>query len=341
MESMTKNKVVFALKCGALIFPFVVLLLVYLYTDPFMVLRHYKIYDKSYMYPNEHYVEWQTYMSNRDSLHFDSFIMGNSCTMGIQCAAWEKYLDKGDRAFRMFGNGETLSAVYAKLQALERHHADIRHVMLVLDRNLLSDGMDGNGVYRLLPPGITGQNRFAFQVVFLQSFFTPKYLFPYCEYGLTHHFRKSMRAVINPYGEIRNPVNCDAWNPRERAIRREGMRYWLDHPQDFPPRLNIGQEEKQVVYLKQRVILQSIVHLCARHHADVKVIVSPQYQETMLNRNDLRALQQIFGAQNVYDFSGKNIYSADIHNFYDKVHFRPELGSKLLAHIYEFRKAAR
>lgn len=52
-------------------------------------LRHYNRYDNSPVMLNEGYIGWQMYMNNRDSIAFDSFIMGNSCTMAYQCHEWE------------------------------------------------------------------------------------------------------------------------------------------------------------------------------------------------------------------------------------------------------------
>lgn len=71
----------FTMKLSILLTPFIALLVVYFLNDPFMVLRHYNRYDNSPVMLNEGYIGWQMYMNNRDSIAFDSFIMGNSCTM--------------------------------------------------------------------------------------------------------------------------------------------------------------------------------------------------------------------------------------------------------------------
>lgn len=79
----------FTMKLSILLTPFIALLVVYFLNDPFMVLRHYNRYDNSPVMLNEGYISWQMYMNNRDSIAFDSFIMGNSCTMAYQCHEWE------------------------------------------------------------------------------------------------------------------------------------------------------------------------------------------------------------------------------------------------------------
>ena len=126
----------FTMKLSILLTPFIALLVVYFLNDPFMVLRHYNRYDNSPVMLNEGYIGWQMYMNNRDSIAFDSFIMGNSCTMAYQCHEWEKYLD-GGRAVRLFGNAESIAAISKKLQALERNGAEIKNLLLILDKESL------------------------------------------------------------------------------------------------------------------------------------------------------------------------------------------------------------
>ena len=117
--------------------PFWALIALYVYDDPFMVLRKYDLYDSDVML-NEHHVGWQIYKNHNDSVHFNSFILGNSCTMAFRCKEWEKYLDSGDRAVRLFGNSESIKAISLKLRALEHEGAEIKNALIILDRASLS-----------------------------------------------------------------------------------------------------------------------------------------------------------------------------------------------------------
>ena len=40
------------------------------------------------------------------------------------------------------------------------------------------------------------------------------------------------------------------------------------------------------------------------------------------------------GKENVFDFSGINEYTNDIHNYYERGHYRPILGARLLQKVY-------
>lgn len=100
---MKKTFALFLLKCVLLILPFLALLGLYFYDDPFEVLNEYKTYYKSPVAVNEGYVGWQHYRMQRDSLKYNSFLLGNSCTMAFQIKDWERYIP-GGRAIRLYGS---------------------------------------------------------------------------------------------------------------------------------------------------------------------------------------------------------------------------------------------
>ena len=329
----------FAMKLFILLIPFIALLAVYFLNDPFMVLKRYERYDKSPVLLNEGYAGWQMYMNNRDSITFDSFIMGNSCTMAYQCHEWEKYLD-GGRAVRLFGNDESLAAICRKLQALDENGAEIKNLLLILDKESLSKDQIQNSYNYVLPPAVSGMSNFSFQEKFCQAFFFPGFLFPYLDYKMFHQYRPYMKGVINPYDAIKDPVTNDAINPREKMIRDEGEQYWETHKKEFQKTSDSNyrngkyREDAQVLWKAQTALLQKIECICQLHKTSVKVIISPNYNQININPADIEILKNIFKEKNVFDFSGVNEYTNDIHNYYEKGHYRPILGAQLLQKVY-------
>ena len=114
----------FIIKCVLFLVPFFVLAGIYFYDDPFKVLREYKKYDNDPIFLNEDYIGWKTYKNFRDSLHFDSFILGNSCTMAFLTSDWEKYLN-GSKAIRLYGTAERLAAIHRKVMTLDKEEEHI------------------------------------------------------------------------------------------------------------------------------------------------------------------------------------------------------------------------
>ncbi|MFR4039483.1 MAG: hypothetical protein ACLTZT_18410 [Butyricimonas faecalis] len=92
------------------------------------MVREYKKYDNDPIFLNEDYIGWKTYKNYRDSLHFDSFILGNSCTMAFLTSDWEKYLN-GGKAIRLYGTAQRLAAVHRKVMALDKEEKHIANVL--------------------------------------------------------------------------------------------------------------------------------------------------------------------------------------------------------------------
>lgn len=313
--------------------PLWVLTALYLYDDPFMVVRKHDLYDSDVIL-NEHHVGWQIYKNHNDSMHFNSFILGNSCTMAFRCAEWEKYLNPGDRAIRLFGNGESLKAISLKLHALENEGAEIKNVLIILDRTSLSRFSLLNGYGNVLPAAISGDSPFVVQMEFIQAFAMPDFLFPYLKYKITGNVEPGMKQM-NPYGRIRDSRNNDSFNPREKMIEQEGEAYWENRKKEFPERDGTVTIAEPAIFQKQRRILEEIRKVLRRHHTSVRVIISPDYNQKELHPDDRKILQSIFGKENVYDFSGINEFTEDYHNYYESGHYRPLLGNKLLERIYK------
>ena len=311
--------------------PFWLVVVLYFYDDPFMVLRRYKRYDSDIMLC-EGCVGWNIYLNNRDSIPFNSFILGNSCTMAFRCHEWEKYLD-GGRAVRLFGNAESMMAVYKKLLALEHEKADIRNVLLVIDPVSLSKTRLLSGFTNVLPPAVSGDSELSFQLSSLQAFVSPGFLMPYLRYRLSG--RKVLPGKgFNPYGQVRNPMNNDAINPRDKMILDEGEAYWESRAKEFPPRSGEPAVSGQVIYASQEKLLSDIAALFRRNQTKVKIILSPDYSQESANPADTDILRRLFGTENVFDFTGINEYTADIHEYYEQGHYRPCLSNKLMEFIY-------
>lgn len=320
------------LKAALFAAPFWALTALYLCDDPFMVLRRYSVYDSDVML-NEHHVGWQIYHNVKDSIHVNSFIFGNSCTMAFRCREWEKYLAPGDRAVRLFGNGESLKAISLKLQALDSEGAEIKNVLIVLDRTSLRRSTLMNGFGNILPPDVSRTAPLAVQMEFAQAFAMPDFLIPYLKYRITRRVEPGMKRM-NPYGRIRDSRNNDSFNPREKMIEQEGEAYWEKRKDEFPERSGKPLVDEPVIFSPQRAVLDEIREVLHKHDASVRLIISPGYDQKELHPHDRKILQSIFGKENVNDFSGINEFTQDYHNYYESGHYRPLLGNKLLKKIY-------
>lgn len=331
-------KIRFWIKVCLLLLPFSSIVAVYFIFDPFMVLHRYKRFDSSPVMLNEAYVGWQNYMVNRDSIAYNSYIMGNSWTMAFKSEEWEKYLKKGDRAVRFFDTGESLGGVCQKLQALDSAGARIDNVLVVVSKSLLKDiyPMQDNG--HLFSAEVANISQMEFQLRFLQKFLDPNFTIPYLDYLVRGKYSSYMYGVINPGPPIRESYTNNFINPREREIAQEGDRYWILHKTEFAQRTEAGKEDERTIFKGQMKLLHKIKCVCDKHGADLKFVVGPDYSQKRTNRVDSALLRDLLGDSVVYDFTGINRYTSDIHNYYELGHFRPVVGARMLEQIYRAKR---
>lgn len=341
MAQLLKNypKARFFVKLLLLILPLAPAVAIYLLNDPYMMLRSYKRFDGTQVALNEAYVGWQNIVMNKDSLHYDSFILGNSCTMAYNTREWQKHLEKGTSAVRFFDNAETLGGVEQKLESLDSLGLPIRNVLIVLDCIALKDTSPLRRNYNLYSANVAGVSNLEFQMKAMQQFLYPEPLWAYLKFSVTHRYDPSMKGYIMKAPATREPFTNNFTNPREKQIATMGERYWtVEHKAEFMPR-HPGSE-RVIVRGAHIAVLRKIKAICAKRHAQLTFIIGPDYQQCRLRPRDLALLKRELGAMNVWNFTGVNAFTRDIHNYYEPGHYRPVLGGRILDYIYAERAKA-
>lgn len=219
-SSRISPKTRFCLKLLLLILPLIPIVVVYFMFDPYRVLHPYKRFDDSPMLLNEAHVGWQNYLQNRDSIAYNSFILGNSCTMAFLTGEWEKYLDKNDHAVRFYDNGESLGGVRQKLQLLDSVGAPLKNVLIVLDKKSLDKNAPLSGNNHLFSAEAAGISQLGFQLRFLQEFLYPDRMIPYIDYLIRHKYAPYMKGVINPGDPVREPYTNNLSIPEKKRSRK-------------------------------------------------------------------------------------------------------------------------
>jgi hypothetical protein len=329
----TMGKILF--RIFILIVPFIASLIWYVSNDPFKVIRTYTDYDHAEIFENEGVMSWYKYKQNRNKAHYDSFIMGNSCTKAFRGEDWKKYI-KGT-PFRLFNNGVGLADLYDMLSALDRQkNQPIKNLFITLDKSVLKSSYPKNGFMHVMPPEVSKMSEMSFQMTFIHGFFCPGFTIPYIDYSIFHIYRNStMQDIINPIGFTRYGMMNNAFNYKEIQIKDLKEKYWQTNKWK-----SIFDKHKTAVYEKccigkaQIHLLKSMEAICHRHHTNAKIVISPSLNSGKMNDKDIAIIKKIFGNGNVFDYSGTNEISNDYHNFYDDSHYRTEVGRRILKFIY-------
>jgi len=328
-----KNLSIFTRKIFIFLIPVFLLVAWYLNSDPFKVLHTYKCYENKPIELNQGYISWQSFLSNRDSLKYDSFILGNSCTMAYPTIIWKPFLVNGI-PIRLNANNESLYGIYKKIKRLDQSGVSLKNVLLLLDHSTLRKVVKNKSHTRILHPDISGMENTEFQKEFITAFFNPNFLIPYIDFRIFNTYRKYMRGVVMEKDDHRNQLTNDIINPREFEIKKLEEGYWVKRKKEFPIREVDIDDYSQVIFNKQKKMLGEICEILKKHNTDYQIIINPEWSQKRLNRKDLSELQNIFEADRIHNFSGKNIYTDNKEFFYEKSHYRPLLGKIILQKIY-------
>ncbi len=328
-----KNLITFIKKIGIFSLPILALLIWYVNSDPFKVINTYKIYNNQPVELNQGYISWQSFLNNRDSLKYDSFLLGNSCTMAYPTTVWKSFLNNGT-PIRLNANSESLYGIWKKIKRLDESAVSLKNVLLLLDHGTLLKVINNKSHSLILHPDLSGMGQAEFQKEFVTAFFNPKFLIPYIDYTIFKKNRKYMKGIVLNKSDNRNNLTNDIINPREIEIEQQAENYWIKHKKEFPIRANKPKAYAEVVFNKQMKMLSEISDIFKKHHTNYQIIINPQWCQKKINLNDLNQLKMIFGKNRIHDFSGKNQYTQNKEYFYEKSHYRPLLGKIILEKIY-------
>ena len=311
--------------------------LLYFVFDPFKVLYAYDTYyqpDDRIML-NRDYVSTAIFLQTNPARHYDSFVFGSSRSLAFQCLDWGPLVGS-DRCFHYDAIGDTLFGILGKVRLLDRQGVDIKNVLLIVDIDTLRETTNSRGHMQIKSPLVSGESPLQFQFVFFRAFYENLFFVKYLDYRRSSILKPYMLDVLDSRTTTQVPETNDVLltSPDEELARDEEAYYKARQAIFGGRKATPTHAPQQVVWTQGRSMLEEIKGIFARHGTRYKVVSSPLYNQVKLHPNDLAALKEVFGAENVYDFSGNNSITADVHNYYELNHFRPKMARAILAEIY-------
>ena len=339
-----KNIFTFLGKLFAFVTPFVVLIVLYFYVDPFKVIKNYSSFYRSgypqYVVLNKGFVSTATFDRYNSIYHYNSFVLGNSRSIFYEVSDWVPYLNGINKCFHFDASNENIYGIYKKVKYLDFKMSQIDNVLLILDHSTLSDAKPhAEGHLFIIPPQLeNNQNFFQFHLAFIKSFLNPRLLFGLMDLNLFGEIRTYMkkaslfddRPVV--YDLISNEIRFEYF---EEMIDEDESLYYQSRKHLFYTRTGKREYSRPSIYSEQKKCLEEIKRIFNKHKTNYKIIINPLYDQIALNQNDLNYLDNLFGAQNVFDFSGINEYTNDYKNYYETSHYRPQVARRIIQAIYK------
>ena len=311
--------------------PLFILLVIYFYKDPFKVLYHYNNYylDTPHIYIHQEVVSTGTFTQNCYKNNYDSYIFGSSQSMFFKVNEWEKYINS-KKCYHFDAVSESLFGIEKKVEYVHKKGLHINNAIFLFSYytiyNYANDPAPKD-------PKITGDSKLNFQLYFLKHFFYSGYLKEYIYFlftGKTFNPTIIFNNCSFKYNAYSNEYNYD-W---EQKIMHNTDSFYQSKAEDFYKRNAIERYSPSVIGQQQEQVLYKIKKILDEDHSNYRIVVIPLYDQLKIDSSDLKSLNKVFGDKNVFDFSGKNDITNDMHNYYEHIHFREQVANIIMKKIY-------
>ncbi len=316
--------------------PFIIVLIAYLIIDPFMVLYDYDNYNRNpYIQKNRDFVSTEKFIRNSEAYIYDSFIFGGSTAYYISPRTWQKYISTENQVYSFFASAEHLTGIWSKIKYIDHHNHHLNNVLLIFDIHatfgrFVNDNPTFMKHYEVYP-----SSKLNFQYDYFIRFVNVRWLIPYLHYRLTNNYLPYMEDKIINIDYRFDPLTNEYYNTEIlNILKNDSLGYYQARTERF------GEPTGKYAPLDPQIkpeyidMLSEIKRIFMKHVTEYKILMSPASNQKAINPKDLLILHDIFGKENVFDFSGINEITEDISNFYDEYHFKKYVGDELMGIIY-------
>ncbi len=315
--------------------PITLLLILYVYFDPFKVIYSYSDYSFPYVISNRDYISTEVFMKNISKYKYDSFIFGSSRTLAYRPSEWSKYLDEKAKPFMFDASGESIYGIYTKLKYLDLADVKINNALIIIDNDCsFSQSENHKGHLFIKHPITSKESNLDFHIQFIKAYFSPNFILKYYSYLILKEYKPFMVGIIEnrkiAFDTITNEIHII---DQETEISQKPTEYYLKRINIFYERKGEQIDSMQRINSKQLIMLNEIKRILQKNNTNYKVVISPLYNQTKFSNPDMSILKNIFD-KNLFDFSGKNKYTNSKTNYYETSHYRPVVGDSILNIIY-------
>jgi hypothetical protein len=322
------------LKLSIILMPLITVVVGYVWLDPFeVVCRHDRYYDDPRLMYNRDHHSTEIFRKNYAAQRYDSFIFGSSRSLALTCEDWRRHILTG-RPFHFDASAESVYGINRKVRFLDQQGVTIANALVVLDRDSLIATANYNAHLYIKHPELSGESPWVFQKLFFQAFASPEFLTGYTYYRIRNEVPKFFKDYFLDREFVYDPVTNDSYFASDERQILEGT-FYSKNINVFLGRKRGYNYAAPIIAEKQLTQLREIRDVFRRHNTRYKIVISPLYNQIFMDKGDLEIMKNLFGPDNVYDYSGVNPVTSDYRNFYDVDHLRRHVGAALLDEIYK------
>jgi len=315
--------------------PFIILIGIYIITDPFMVIYNYDDFNqKQYIHKNRDFVSTEMFKKNSEKYIYDSFIFGSSTSLFIPPSIWSDYIQTENKVFSFDASSERLAGLWSKVKFIDERNVRIKNALLVFDFRTFKD-FDNTDPTSMKHFEVYHSSKLNFHYRYLLQFLKIEFLAAIIPYKLLNRYLPYMEGVITVLPDYYDPITNEFHNTGvDQLLKTDSVKYYEDRIDRFPVRSGEYSEEVKMSTSEHTQMLNEIKAILDKNNTNYKVLICPSYNQVAYNREDLELTEAVFGKEHVTDFTGINRFTQEKSNFYDATHFKKFIGKQMLDSAY-------
>tara|TARA_B100000809_G_scaffold249300_1_gene280408 strand:+ start:8199 stop:9194 length:996 start_codon:yes stop_codon:yes gene_type:complete len=318
--------------------PFSIIIIFIIYTDVFKIVGFQDYYSIQKVGLNREMITTKTFNHFREKEKFNSFIFGSSRSQAYKCENWESYLDSSAIPFHFDAAGEGIWGISKKIEYIDELGDSIKNALIILDLESLVSTSLRKGHLFISMPCVSKSSKIDYYSSFIKASIDLKFLVAYMDYSVFAIHRDYMGHLIKPnkYDDLVDKINCDMWYGADKQIDLDSLCYY-----NTLIKKGIFYKRRKERQLKHKISplaiaqLNSIKTIFYKHNTSYKIVISPLYDQIPLEEEQVKTLEEVFGKENIYNFSGINQFTTPLYNFYETSHYRPHVANKIIDLIYK------
>jgi hypothetical protein len=322
--------------CLKIILPIIIGVIVIIYWDPFKVFFTCDdYYTNNPVTGNREDVCIK--LLNKNPNNISNFIIGNSRSLAYKTPYWCKKIQQPNNSvFHYDGSSFGIYRASNAIKFMVKKYK-IKNILLIVDTDFFTETKNNKGHLYIQPPSVSNESKFSYYFTFFKASIDFKFIFYNLIYKLTGNYYDFMgnRLIKSKNSHKSDNLTGDLWFAVDQDIKSDSLSYYtnLISKGVFYKR-NQKDLSKPLIGVTQMKLLKEINHDIKKNNIDLKIVISPLYNQVVFNDLDKIILANLFGNKNIYDFSGKNDFTEKITNYYEKSHYKPCVANKIMDLIY-------
>lgn len=321
---------------GFFAIPLLLLLGLYLWTDPFRTLHEFDINDVDAT--NREYQSVELFKYNQYKYAYNAFVFGSSQASGLNTYTWKMYLPEGSQTFLFQAWSENITGVKQKVEWLDERGVNIEHALVLIDiPSFFTQEQISYDALSMKHWELSKESAFAYHAHEYYNFIQkPSSWVTFCKKTLKgQKIPFSADTITNDFFAT-NAFNYDVLPPQD------SLNQCTDQTRRnfFAQISNVTEEDvvmsEPLITKELASTMNDIAGIFEKQGTDYSVIVTPAYRyvHPYLNKEDLAILQTIFGGDKVFDYTTDLRFTSDYNDFFDPIHFGTRLGFQILKDVY-------